>query len=128
MTVEKELADALSAMRTWRACAEARAREIEALQKAHEHFEVWKVWRVEHFGDAVPEGMEFVQVPAADYTLYRALHETMKARLASAINVMGESPEITAALAALPPDAEDTAFDALAFPARALRPGDGIPR
>jgi hypothetical protein len=62
-------------------------------------------------GDAVPDGVSTVLIEAADYAAYRAMHEEML----SMVNKLGQR---------LMQARADTRQDA--FPARALRGGDGV--
>jgi hypothetical protein len=69
-------------------------------------------------GDAVPDGVSTVLIEAADYAAYRTEHQRLAQRL---VELLAANERVKAAD---PKARADTRTDA--FPARALRGGDGV--
>jgi hypothetical protein len=116
------LTDAQSAAATWRACAEARAAQLEAAQATIAEMQrrepPWPQYLVRHIqaGEPAPADAPAVVLDAADYAAYRAMHEAMKVITKAA----QDGRAITDALL--------YGTGAPAFPSRALRGGDGVLR
>jgi hypothetical protein len=143
------LTDARSAAATWRACAEARAAQLDALRAQFDDLRAVRPRIVA--GAPAPDGAHAVIIEAADYAAYRAMHEAMKVITKAAQDgraitdallygtgapafparaLRNYSPIADAALTPAQQFIKRWPSDGTgpAFPARALRGGDGVLR
>jgi hypothetical protein len=85
---ENVLRDALSALSTWRACAQARAAQLDDLRAVRPRIAA---------GDPAPDGAQAVLIDATDYEVFRAMFDAMRDTLAKqAVPVPDAAPEFPA--------------------------------